>query len=245
MKTLLYTLVAVLGVHTAAHSEPAPPHDYRQDAVWLAIDQVEDQAKPGTYVTCVTCSVRGARDEEKMEATGRAWIELITLPLPGVTPTVFARREAILKADAETGRTNFFGFFPGAHGTYSGHWPNLIIEVRPKDATDDTQNVRLSLFRLLSEREAKNTEVLENIDVPKEYRTRTPPPRVHERERERNEPRKRSMRPIPLPSQPEHPVPPKTNPEPAPAKPAVPKEEQKPRRSTPPQPLRFATDTIA
>lgn len=246
MKILIFTLAAVLGAHTVAQSEDsAPSSDRQQDPIVLSIEHVEDTETPGTFVTCVTCSVRGATNTETMEPTGRAWIELITVPVPGIQPQVFARRSALRSEDTDTGRTLFYGFFPGAHGTHSGHWPNLIIEIRPKGAKDDTQNVRLSIFRALNAEESADVTKLDNIDVPEAYRERIPPPRVHRQEREIL-PRKRPIRPIPSPTQPATPEPksaPKATPE-APAAP-VPKEQPKPRRGAPPQQRNFATDNIA
>lgn len=241
MKTLFYTLAAVLGAHAVAKSEESAPSHDQQHPIVLSIEHVEDAAKPGTFVTCVTCTVREAIDTKTMEATGRAWIELISLPVPGVTPRVFARRAATPNKVDATGRTLFFGFFPGAHGTHSGHWPNLIIEVRPKGAKDETQNVRLSIFRALSAEELADGAKLDDINVPEEYRERIPPPRAHD-----VLPRKRPVRPIPHPTQPVTPEPksaPKVTPE-APATP-VPKEQPKPRRGAPPQQRGFPTDNVA
>lgn len=244
MKIFTLTLAAVLGAHTVATSEPAPPPDQKSEAIWLTIDYVEDQAKPGTYVTCVTCSVRPSNKEEPMELTGRAWIELTGPPVQGIAPRIFARREAIQSKDPKTGRTTFMGFFPGAHGPHSGHWPNLILEMRPKDAKDDTHHVRIGIFRQLTEDETLGKKALDPIDVPRELHGRVPPPRIHRRDTESG-PWRREVRPLepmqPVPTEPA----PNAVPQPAPKEQEAPKAPEQKRRGTPPKPRGFATDNVA
>lgn len=166
MKTVAPLCALMLfGASMHARSDEAP-RDRRDDPIVIAIDYTKD-LETGSWVTCVTCSVKQSTNErDTLEPTGKGWIEIIDLPAPGIKPNVRARREAIPTIDPNTGRLHFYGFFPGLHGPRNGSLPNLIIELKPKgeQTSGDVKHTRLSTFRPLTEQEC--VEELKNIDVP-------------------------------------------------------------------------------